>query len=210
MFAKAFQCRCTHWLSLLILLVLTGCASSPPQNPDNICSMFDERRSWYKGAVKSERRWGVPVWVSLAIIYQESSFEARAKPPRTKILWVIPGPRPSSAFGYAQVLDETWNDYKEAAGNWGARRSDFRDAVDFIGWYNYNSYRRNGIGRDDAYNLYLAYHEGNGGYARGTYRDKAWLMDAARSVQGRADNFRNQYEGCRKHLARPWFLRIFF
>ena len=43
-------------LSLIGLLVLSSCASTPPQNTTNICSMFEERRSWYKAAVKSERR----------------------------------------------------------------------------------------------------------------------------------------------------------
>jgi hypothetical protein len=190
-------------------MLLSGCASSPPANNGNICSIFDERRGWYKASIKSERRWGVPVWVSLAIIEQESSFDARAKPPRKWYLGFIPGPRPSSAFGFAQVLDETWVEYKEAAGNWGAKRSRFKDAVDFIGWYNYNSFQRNGIARDDAYSLYLAYHEGNGGYSRQTYANKPWLLDVSRNVQSQADTFRNQYEGCRKRLSRPWFIRIF-
>ena len=199
-----------HILFILILTTLAGCASSPPRDSANICSMFEERRSWYKSAVKSERKWGVPVWVSMAFINQESGFTSRARPPRKKILWVIPGPRPSSAYGYAQVLDSTWREYKDDAGNWGASRADFRDPIDFTGSYNFNSYQRNGIARDDAYSLYLAYHEGNGGYARGTWRNKAWLIDTATTVQFKADTFRYQYEGCRKSLARPWFMRLLF
>jgi hypothetical protein len=190
-------------------LFLAGCASTPPDNTGDICSMFDDRRSWYKAAVKSEKRWGVPVYVSMAFINQESGFQGRAKPPRKWYLGFIPGPRPSSAFGYAQVLDETWDEFKEDAGSWGASRSDFDDAIDFIGWYNYNSYRRNGIPPDDAYSLYLAYHEGNGGYSRRTYANKPWLLDVSRNVQSRADTFRYQYEGCSKRLGRPWFIRIF-
>ena len=195
---------------LLALTTLASCASSPPSNTANICSMFEERRSWYRAATRAERRWDVPVYVSMAMIYQESSFRGRARPQRTRLLGFIPWRRPSSAFGYAQVLDTTWNEYRQDAGSWGARRSDFRDAIDFVGWYNHNSYRRNGISKDDAYSLYLAYHEGNGGYSRRTYADKPWLLDVARRVQARSDTFRYQYEGCRKDLGRNWFMRLFF
>jgi hypothetical protein len=191
------------------LALLTACASTPPQNTANVCSMFDERRSWYKAAMKSEKRWDVPMHVSMAFIEQESSFNAGAKPPRKKYFGFIPGRRPSSAYGYAQVLDGTWTEYKEAAGNWGARRNDFGDAVDFVGWYNNNSYQRNGIQRDDAYNLYLAYHEGNGGYRQGSYRSKAWLMDVAQTVQSNADTYHAQFQQCENKLGRNWFMRLF-
>jgi len=193
-----------------MLTILSSCVSPPPENTANICSMFEERRSWYKAAKKAEKRWGTPVYVSMAIIEQESSFQGRAKPERTKLLWVIPWRRPSSAYGYAQVLDETWTDYKEDAGNWGARRSSFSDAMDFVGWYNNSSTRRNRIARNDAYNLYLAYHEGNGGWARGSYNSKGWLMDVARNVQNTANVYQNQYQSCERELGRNWFMRLFF
>ena len=193
-----------------MLTILSSCVSPPPENTANICSMFEERRSWYKAAKKAEKRWGTPVYVSMAIIEQESSFQGRAKPERTKLLWVIPWRRPSSAYGYAQVLDETWADYKEDAGNWGARRSSFSDAMDFVGWYTNSSTRRNRIARNDAYNLYLAYHEGNGGWARGSYNSKGWLMDVARNVQNTANVYQNQYQSCERELGRNWFMRLFF
>jgi len=50
----------------------------------------------------------------MAIIRQESSFQADAQPPRSRILWIIPGPRPSSAYGYSQALDGTWDWYRQA------------------------------------------------------------------------------------------------
>ena len=193
-----------------MLTILSSCVSPPPENTANICSMFEERRSWYKAAKKAEKRWGTPVYVSMAIIEQESSFQGRAKPERTKLLWVIPWRRPSSAYGYAQVLDETWTDYKEDAGNWGARRSSFSDAMDFVGWYTNSSTRRNRIARNDAYNLYLAYHEGNGGWARGSYNSKGWLMDVAHNVQNTANVYQNQYQSCERELGRNWFMRLFF
>ncbi len=194
----------------VIVSLLSACVSPPPENTSNICSMFEDRRSWYKAADKTQNRWGTPVYVSMAIMEQESSFQGRAKPPRTKLLGFIPWFRPSSAYGYAQVLDQTWTDYKEDAGNWGARRTSFSDSMDFVGWYTNTSARRNGIRRDDAYNLYLAYHEGNGGWARGTYRNKAWLMDVARNVQNTANVYQSQYRGCEKDLSRNWFMRMIF
>jgi len=197
-------------VATMLLLMLVSCASAPPQNTTNICSMFEERRSWYKAAIKSERRWKTPVYVSMAIIQQESSFDAKAKPERMKLLGFIPWRRPSSAFGYAQVLDDTWTQYKEEAGNWGARRSSFADAVDFVGWYTSNSRNINGIGREDAYNHYLAYHEGNGGFARRTYNSKSWLIVVSRKVQANANLYQRQYSQCEKELGRNWFMRLLF
>ncbi len=197
-------------LTLISALIITSCASTPPQNTTNICSMFEERRGWYKAAVKSERRWKTPLYVSMAIIEQESSFQSRAKPERTRLLGFIPWTRPSSAFGYAQVLDGTWNQYKENASNWGARRSSFDDAIDFVGWYTNNSNKVNGIARNDAYNHYLAYHEGNGGFSRKTYANKGWLIDVSRKVQDNANLYESQYSQCAAELRRPWFLRLLF
>ena len=197
-------------LAVLLPLLMSACVSSPPDNPSNVCSIFEDRRSWYKAANRAEQRWGVPVAVNMAILYQESSYRGRAKPPRRYYFGFIPGPRPSNAYGYAQALDGTWNDYKVAAGKWGARRSNFGDAVDFVGWYNDNSNRINGIPKHDAYGLYLAYHEGNGGYSRGTYRSKDWLLEAASNVQANADRYAAQLQGCRRDLERNWFMRLLF
>src|SRR5690606_1759094 len=179
-----------------------------PRETADLCNIFEDRRGWYKAAVAAEERWDVPVHVSMAFIQQESGVTARAKPPRQRILGLIPGPRPSTAYGYAQALDGTWDDYKRATGRGGARRTRFDDAVDFIGWYNHNSYRLSGIARDDAYSLYLAYHEGNTGFSRGTWSDKPWLIDISNRVQASAEIYRGQYQQCRDELGRNWFLRL--
>ncbi|MFM1896980.1 MAG: hypothetical protein RLZZ385_2054 [Pseudomonadota bacterium] len=196
-------------ITLLLLGTLTGCISSQPGNIANVCSIFESHRGWHKAAQRTEQRWGVPVPVSMAFVYQESSFQARAKPARTRILWVIPGPRPSSAYGFAQALDSTWADYMRATGNTGARRTNFSDAIDFIGWYNATSYRVNGIGRHDARNLYLPYHQGHTGFANGSYRGNQWLLDTAAQVQSNADRFSKQYARCARDLERGWFSRLF-
>ncbi len=191
------------------LMVLAGCATAPPSRPDNACEIFEEKRGWYKKARKSSRRWGTDISVMMAIIHQESSFKARAKPPRTKILWVIPGPRPASAYGYAQAIDGTWDAYRKSTGRGGADRNDFGDAIDFIGWYNDQSHRVNGIKKDDAYHLYLAYHEGQGGFKKRTFRNKQWLKDVATKVSARSRTYRKQLNGCEKKLNRGFFGRLF-
>jgi hypothetical protein len=202
--------RLRLFAAALLLLLLGACASAPPSNTANICSMFDERRSWYHAAKKSEERWAIPTPVAMAFIGQESGFRARAKPPRKRILWIFPGPRPSNAFGYAQALDSTWSDYRGSAGGWSARRSNFADAVDFVGWYNRMSVRENGIAPSDAYNLYLAYHEGNGGFRRRTYEGKGWLLQTARNVQNNASRYEAQLQGCERSLGRSWLQRLLF
>lgn len=196
-------------LSLLALLALAGCASSPPRDTANLCNLFEERRSWFRAARSAEQRWQVPLPVMLAFIQQESGFRARVRPPRTRILGFIPGPRPSDALGYAQALEGTWDDYRRDSGNRRARRSNFADAVDFVGWYNHNSNRINGIARDDAYSLYLAYHEGNGGFSRRSYADKQWLLDTAARVQDTASLYESQIRQCERELGRNWLQRLF-
>lgn len=189
-------------LSLVLgLLMLAACSTAPPRNINNACAIFSEYDDWFDDASEASRRWGVPVPVLLAIIRQESSFQSDAQPPRSRILWIIPGPRPSSAYGYSQALDGTWDWYLQATGNHGADRDDFEDAVDFVGWYVNETWRRNGVAKNDAYRQYLAYHEGHGGYARGTYRQKPWLLKVARKVSQQADRYRAQLAQCQSQLA---------
>jgi hypothetical protein len=153
-------------LILILLHSLTACTALTPKNGDNICSTFREKEDWYDDTKNSFEKWGVPISVQMAIMHQESHFVADVQPPRPWLLGIIPLPRDSSAYGYAQAKDETWDDYKDKAGNWGADRDDFDDAADFIGWYCDISYTRLGISKLDAKNLYLAYHEGHSGYQR--------------------------------------------
>ena len=141
----------------------------------------------------------------MAFMRQESSFVATAKPPRKKILGVIPGPRSSDAYGYSQAKDDTWTWYERSSGRYGADRDDFDDAIDFVGWYNDVSHRTNGIAKDDSFRLYLAYHEGHGGYKRGTYRSKPWLITVAKKVDSQAKRYDQQLRACVDALeSRGW------
>jgi len=153
----------------------------------------------------SYEKWGVPVHVQLAIIYQESRFVHDAKPPRKKLLWVIPWTRMSSAYGYGQIKDSTWDWYLKSTGNRWADRDEFEDVVDFIGWYGSVSHRKLGISKWDAYNQYLAYHEGHGGFKRKSYKKKAWLMKVARKVDNRAKSYHTQLSKCEDSLDKGWW-----
>lgn len=183
-------------LILSLLLALAGCAELPPKNADNVCAIFREKEQWYDDAKQAEQRWGVPVAVLMAIMHQESHFVADAKPPRTWLLGFIPWFRPSSAFGYAQVVDDTWDSYLDSAGSFWADRDDFADAVDFIGWYNYSSHIKLGIGLQNAKLLYLAYYEGFDGYKHKSYLKKTGLQKTADKVATRARLFQNQLSHC--------------
>jgi len=185
---------------LLGVLLVSGCATTPPSTTDNVCHIFEEKGGWFKAAEKAEERWGTPIPVTMAFIHQESRFRAKAKPPRRYFLWIIPGPRLSSAYGYPQAKDSTWDWYRSSSGNGWADRDDFADAVDFIGWYNAESRRRNKIRADDAYHLYLAYHEGHGGFERRSFRNKDWLKGVAKKVSARSLRYSRQLAGCREEL----------
>lgn len=182
---------------LFILVgILSGCATAPPKNSDNLCNIFNQYPDWYFAAQKSQARWKVPMSVMMAIIYQESSFNATAKPPREKLLGIIPWFRPTSAFGYSQALDNSWRDYKKSLNNHTANRDAFADAIDFVGWYSDQANRRAKISKGDPYELYLAYHDGIGGYMRGTYRSKGWLIKVAKKVENRALTYHSQLQLC--------------
>lgn len=181
---------------LASLIVLSGCSFfGPPDNPDNICDIFDQKWGWHGDAKDASRRWGASIPIMMAIMYQESSFVDDAKPPRVRFLGLPMPWRQSSSYGYSQAKDETWRWYEQSTGRNGDR-DDFDDAIDFIGWYNKKSGELSGISQGDAYSLYLAYHEGHGGFNSGSYRSKDWLTAIASRVQARASRYAGQYQYC--------------
>lgn len=187
--------------ALVLLLLVAACGGSnysAPRNLENACSIVKERPQYLKAMKRAERKWGVPVHVQMAIIYQESKFIGNNRTPIKYVLGVIPMGRQSSAYGYAQALDGTWEEYQRAEGGRRAKRDDIRDATDFMGWYMNQTKEELGIPVTDARNQYLAYHEGRGGYARGTYRSKTWLLRIANKVGARAVTYQQQLAGCRR------------
>lgn len=197
-----------NWSVLLLAICCAGCATTQPQSPDNICSIFEEKRSWYKAATKIEKRWGVPLQIPMAIMYQESSFKANARPQKNYFLGIIPWGYASSAYGYSQAKTGTWKDYIRESGNDWADRDDFSDAMDFMGWFIDKTHAVNKISKWDAKALYLNYHEGWGGYRRGTYKGNDWLIKVANKVADRASRYGAQYRKCEKELDAGWFRRL--
>ena len=195
----------------LILIALCGCLfacqAKPPTTREqaDICDIFDDRKEWYRSAAEARRKHHTPIHVSIAIMKAESSFDDDARPARKRHFFgLIPGSRPSSAYGYAQAVDGTWNQYKRDTGNNGAERDDFDDAIDFIAWYVDRTHRQAGVSRSNAKAQYLAYHEGVGGYQRGSWRGKSWLVRKADSVAADANRYRRQLDGCERKLKRNW------
>ncbi len=185
--------------SILLLLGLAACAT-PPSRINDVCAVLDQNDGWFsswRGDVKkAERRHGVPAHILMATLRKESGFKHNARPPRTKLMGFIPWSRQSTAYGYSQALDGTWAQYQAETGNFMARRTDFADAVDFVGWFHAKSSDTLGIARDDAYNLYLAYYSGWGGYQKGVWRSNASLQNYARDTAGMAESYKRQMERC--------------
>ena len=186
-----------NYFLILLIILITGC-SSIPQNTSDSCSIFNERYLWYKHAKKTEKKWGTPIYVQLAIIKMESDFDWFAKPPIQKLFKVIPFNRPSSSFGYSQAVKGTWEQYKNETGNKLATRTRFKDSVDFIGWYTDKTESLLKISKKDAFRQYLAYHEGWGGYKN--YKNNQKVIVLAKKVEKQSNKYKAQLQDCQKRL----------
>ena len=183
----------------ILLLFLASCGGgnfSAPKNLDDACSILRQRPSYLPAMKVTERKWGIPVAVQMATLYQESKFIGNARTPHRFALGVIPMGRQSSAFGYSQALDGTWEEYQDDQRRRSARRDNIRDATDFMGWYMDASTRKLGISRLDAESQYLVYHEGRNGFANGSHKSKSWLLDIAAAVGVRAESYHRQLQRC--------------
>lgn len=190
-----------RFLKLAIVGLVASCGGGgnykAPRNLESACAIAAERPAYMRAMKATERRWGIPVYVQMATIHQESKFIGDARTPHRYALGIIPVGRQSSAYGYSQALDGTWDEYRKSTGNRRAQRDDIRDATDFMGWYMNDSSRILGISKYDAASQYLAYHEGRSGFARGSHRNKSWLMGVAGKVNARSDLYRMQLASCR-------------
>jgi len=111
--------------TVLCIAVLGSCGSrqfAAPRDLDNACSILDERPSYLRAFRAVQREYGVPIPTIMAIIYQESKFIGNNRTPHQYVLGVIPTGRQSTAFGYSQALDATWEEYQRLKGGSGARR----------------------------------------------------------------------------------------
>ena len=181
-----------------IIFFLSAC-SSIPKNASNSCSIFEEKYLWYKHAKKTEKKWGTPVYLQLAIIKMESSFDRFAKPPRQKLFKVVPYKRPSSSFGYSQAVKGTWKQYKEETGNKYATRARFKDSVDFIGWYTNKTEKILKVSKNDSFKHYIAYHEGWGNFKN--YKSNKKVINLAKRVEKQSNIYKKQLAECKNSLS---------
>ena len=184
--------------------ILLSACSSVPKNTADGCSIFSEKYFWYKHTKKTEKKWGTPVHLQLAIVKRESGFDWLAKPPRQKIFKVIPYKRPSSSFGYSQAVNGTWNQYKNETGNKFASRARFKDSVDFIGWYTNKTKDILNIPLNDAFRQYIAYHEGWGNYKN--YKSNQKVILLAKEVENNSKKYKKQLADCKNSLSTNKFI----
>ena len=186
----------THWMNVdmdwaAIYHWAKNHSDSPDQNtpgddnapPGSICRLVAEHPDWYRAAKVTEAKWGVPVNVQFAIMRTESKFNPQAKNPN------------SSAYGFAQALNGTWHRYQTEQDT-NSNRANFSAASDFIGWYASHMQDELGINSNDAYRLYLAYHDGGAAYKRQQRSGQFKIGKLAHHVQRDADNFASQLSMC--------------
>ncbi|QDH17874.1 transglycosylase SLT domain-containing protein [Swingsia samuiensis] len=183
----------------LLFFILSACVSSPPQHPDNICSIFQEKRHWYHVALKTEKKWHVPFSIPMAMMYQESGFHSNLHTKRTYFLGFIPWGYITTAYGYPQAKTDIWHEYEHVT-HQRSSRENFADSLDFMDWYITISHQQNNIAVQDAMQQYLAYHEGWGGFRRKTYLHKPWLVNVAQKVSIRSSRYSHQYARCEESL----------
>ena len=169
-----------------LVLLLISCSHQPPKSIHNACDLAKEKKRWYKAAKRTQKKWGVPVHVQWAIIHKESHFRAKAQA------------KTSSAYGFCQATKATWKHYQEETGRPFARRDNFSDCSDFIGWYGHRVKKKLGIKKHQAKNLYLVYHEGIAGFLKGKHKKSKALLRYANEVESIAKKYQKQLKQCKK------------
>ena len=185
-------------LVVLAILLISSCGifSRVPNSQSNACDLLEHKSSWRRSVNASAKKWGVAPSLQLAFIKTESNFRARAKTPRKYFLGLLPTGRISSAYGYAQALDGTWDWYRKDSGNRSASRTKFSDSTDFIGWYVNKTHEKLNISKSNVYKQYLAYHQGHAGYASGRYKSSDAIKAVARRTSDTAKLFKTQLTKC--------------
>lgn len=199
-------------LTLLITIFISGCSliveDKKPDKIDDACYILKTNKSWNRALYFAEKKWNVPKHVLLSIMYQESSFNHNARPLDGKFLFFFNRYK-STARGYSQALDGTWKEYKKLNDKgFFTNRKSFSDSADFMGWYLHRTHMQTGIPKWKSRDLYLAYHEGNGGYMRKTYKNKPWLIKTADTVAKRSWRYAKQIENCDFNVG--WLDRIIY
>lgn len=178
-----------------VLLVCFSYAELRPVDYDKrICHVVNSNWGWARSINYTAKRYNVSPGLLLAVIYHESGFQQRARPKPVKLLGFIPW-QASTAYGYGQIKNETWEWYKENNPGWFQSRTSFSDTLDFIGWY-YQLFLKKSNSNYVHRDFYLAYHEGLGGYENGSYQNNQWLINRANEVALRAEIYDEALRSC--------------
>ncbi len=175
--------------------LLTGCSSTPPSDPANLCSIFQEKDSWYVAAHRAHERYGVPINVAMAILNEESAFLTGPRPAQSWFLFV-PYDKEGTNYGYIDPLNPAWLTYVSEHGNVFTSHENFEDVLMYVAWFMRQTRTVNEVPFTDAYNHYLNFHEGWQGFKDRSYANKDWLLTAARRVQENADRYARQLMTC--------------
>ncbi len=169
-----------------------GRAESKPKNVDNICEIFSEKTKWIEPTKRSYNKWGIPVELMMAIIRHESSFRSQARPIDKN------GKRLSSAYGYSQAIDGTWKIYQRENNKPKADRTQFSDAIDFVGWYSSKSIAKGqDISPFDVNALYVFYHDGWGALPEDGSRElKPEVLKVAAKIYKQTLLYHRQLKKC--------------
>tara|TARA_B100001115_G_C15776644_1_gene381618 strand:- start:429 stop:953 length:525 start_codon:yes stop_codon:yes gene_type:complete len=165
-----------------------------PKNTVNACAIFNEKYLWYKFAKATERKWGAPIELQMAIIRKESGYDWLARPERTKLFKVIPWKRKSSSLGYSQAIEDTWETYKKSTGKKYVTRVLFKDASDFVGWYVDQTYRKMKISKTNYFKQYIYYYNG------WTKQLRPESISYAKTVDKTARKYKKQITRCQSKL----------
>ena len=184
---------------ITFVFFIASCSSwsTVPTDQKNACNIIKDKRSWYRALQRTEKKWNVSKGTQLSFILTESNFRPRAKTQRKYIFGFIPSGRLSSAFGYAQVIDSTWEWYKDSTNNRYASRTSFRDSTDFVGWYITQSNKKLKLRKNDVYNNYLAYHQGHQGFKNKSFINKPNLIAVAKKTEKKSIIFDKQLKKCK-------------
>jgi hypothetical protein len=185
---------------LLILFFFILACSSVPKNTVNACAIFNEKYLWYKFAKSSQRKWGVPIELQMAIIKKESGYDWLARPERTKLFKVIPWKRKSSSLGYSQAIENTWEIYKKSTGKKYVTRVLFKDASDFVGWYVDQTYKKMKVSKNNYFKQYLHYYNG------WTNQTRPESISYAKTVARTAKKYRMQIQRCQSKLNKKRYI----
>ena len=164
-------------------------------NIDNACLILKQNPDWHRALYRTQLVYRISIPVQLAFVRHESSFNHKARPVNNKKKWFIFNSYKSTAYGFAQVLNGTWDEFQTTFKNKKLKRTNFGHSVEFIGWYN-RKHINSGLDGNNISHLYLAYHEGLGGYKKKTYINKPCLVDYSNSVQKTSIKYSNQISSC--------------